>query len=155
MTKPLMERLPGPGWARLPTPPGLSGSTSAWSDGRAAVISSLVDAKAPDATEDIIPQWHISVTERGKRPSERVLRRALRAFGMSDAEEDNHHPGNARHFWLPVDPARRTGCECKVTETTEREPDGYTWTNPTDGPCRGCELERALGKPCPLHRVTP
>ena len=71
---------------------------------------------------------------------------------MLDAEQDNHHPGGACHFFQPVDPARRRDCECKVTEVVVTEPDGYQWTNPSDGPCRGCELGKLIpSKPCPLH----
>ena len=149
------ERLPRVGWRRLPDPrlPGpLPVSISAWSDGQATVISALEMTEAPDGSHDIIATWHISVSERGKRPRPRVLKRALAAFGMLDAEQDNHHPGGACHFLQPVDPARRRDCECKVTEVVVTEPDGYQWTNPSDGPCRGCELAKLLpGKPCPLH----
>ena len=32
------------------------------------------------------------------------------------------------------------------------EPDGYTYTTPHDEvECRGCDLERLIGKPCPMH----
>jgi len=149
MTRPLMEKTPGQGW-------GLDRSfhvadTSTWFNGRVRVISSLTTAEAPDGSGEAIPQWHISVTECGKRPSGRVVRRALRAFGMADAEEDNHHPGNARHFFKPVDSKRRISCECKTTEMVVKEPDGYTWTNPTEGPYRGCELARLIGKTCSIH----
>lgn len=154
MSPTLTEKLPRVGWTPMPLPRALAlepGSHSAWSDGKAHVLSSLIDAEAPDGSGEVIPQWHVSITERGRRATPRVLRRALRAFGMVGAEEDNHHPGNARHFFLPVDPARRVGCECKATETIQREPDGYTWTNPTDAPCRGCELALKLGRACPIH----
>lgn len=154
----ITERLPGPGWRSLQVPSALAAratSISTWTDGRAIVISALEDATAPDGAGDTIPQWHVSVSELGRRPSPRVLRKALRAFRMEEAEEDNHHPGVARHFWLPVDKSRRVSCECKETEKVVREADGYTWTNPTDAPCRGCELQRLLGKRCPLHDVAP
>lgn len=148
---PLRERLPGPGWApaRVALPP--AESVSAWTDGRVLVISALELAEAPDARGDSIPQWHISVSELGRRPSKSGLRRALKAFGMHSSEEDNHHPGFARHFWLPVDKTRRVTCQCKEDEDVIQESDGYNWTNPRDGECRGCELEALVGKPCPLH----
>lgn len=149
------ERRPtGPGWTdithRLPAIPALS--LSGWTDGAILVISAIADMTAPDASGDVIPQWHVSITDRGARPGAAAVHRALAAFDMLGAEEDNHHPGQARNFFLPVDPARRVDCECKATEQTIRERDGYTWTNPIDGPCRGCELERVLGRPCPIHR---
>lgn len=158
----LIERLPRrlrkQHWTQVsgvPLPPAIS--ASAWADGRGVlVISALVLAEAPDGRGDTIPQWHVSVSEKGARPSPEALRRALRAFRMEGTEEDNHHPGVARHFWLPVDPTRRVECQCKTDETIVQEPDAYTWTNPVEGPCRGCELAsmlESLGitKPCPIH----
>lgn len=120
--------------------------------GDITVISSLVDAEYPDGN-GTGPQWHVSLSFKGKRPKEHHVRRALRAFGMVGAEEDNHHPGVARHFWRPVDPTRRVDCQCKEDEDVIVEPDGYTWTNPNDGsPCRGCELQKLLPhRRCPLH----
>ncbi len=73
---------------------------------------------------------------------------------MVGAEEDNHHPGNARHFWRPLDPSHRVDCECKEDEVLVTDADGYRWTNPQDGePCRGCDFESLTGKPCPLHTM--
>jgi hypothetical protein len=125
--------------------------------GRAFVVSALELADYPDGSGVRGPQWHLSISGRGKhgrveRPDEKRVRQVLRDFGLEGAEEDNHHPGHARHFWLPVDLARRVTCECKETEETIVEPDGYRWTNPTDGGCRGCELEVLIAKPCPIHK---
>lgn len=116
------------------------------------VISSLIKAELPDRS-GIGLQWLVSVSRAaGRRPAPVDLRRALRAFGMQDAEEDNHHPGNARHFFLVVDPAHRVTCECKVDEETVVEPDGYRWQNSREpGACRGCELTAITGRPCPIH----
>ncbi len=122
---------------------------SAWQAGNVRVISSLTMAELPDRS-GVGPQWHVSVTDRGRRPKPKQVRRALRAFSMVGAEEDNHHPGNARQFWMPVDPASRVDCECKDDETTVTEPDGYAWQNDPEN-CRGCEYERLLGRPCPVH----
>lgn len=152
---PLRERLPGPGWSTVSVPLPPAESVSAWTDGHVTVISALELAEAPDGRGDAIPQWHVSISERGRRPSKGGLRRALRAFGMVGTEEDNHHPGVARHFWLPVDKARRVSCQCKDDEDVVREPDGYVWTNPRagEGPCRGCEIASMTGKPCSIHDV--
>lgn len=81
------------------------------------------------------------------------MRRALRAFGMVAAEQDNHHPGNACHFWMPLDPSKRVDCECKNDEVVVTDKDGYQWTNPHDAAeCRGCDFARLpTGKPCPIH----
>lgn len=129
-------------------------SHSGWRRGKIVVISSLTMAEAPDGRGDVIPQYHLSVSRRGRRPLPKDIKAVLRSFGMRHQapEEDNHHPGVARHFWLPLDPARRVDCECKSEEVTVVDPDGYTWTNPTDpSDCRGCELARLTAKPCPIH----
>lgn len=72
------------------------------------------------------PEWHVSVSKSGGRctPEEAAL--ACRDFGIAGAEEDNHTSGLARHFWMAVDPAKRTDCECKETEETIVEGD-YAW----------------------------
>lgn len=142
-------------WQEVPTSPEvlrLSSVSSTWMRGRLLVISSL-ELEAREG-----PTWHISISSNGRRPIPREVRRALMAFGLLGAEEDNHHPGRARHFWMPVDPARRgKACACKRNEDLIEEPDGFTWTNPKDGSCRGCELESMIGAPCTLHgeRVSP
>lgn len=118
------------------------------------VISTLTMAKLP-RREDGGLQWHVSASRAGRRPSDRDMELVRAAFGLRDAEEDNHHPGIARHLWLPVDPAHRVGCECAEDERVVVEPDGYTWTTPHDGPCRGCELRVLTGKACPLHGGMP
>lgn len=109
------------------------------------------------------PQWHISIVDRSTREPRRASAEQIAiarcAFDMLTAEEDNHHPGNARHFWMPVDPTERVDCECKASEVTVEEADGYRWTNPAEGACRGCEHERVmratgLTRPCPLHART-
>jgi hypothetical protein len=125
------------------------------------VLSSLVIAELPrgGATG---PQWHASVVDRSTetpaRPSEAQTLLTRCAFDLLTAEEDNHHPGAARQFWLPVDPAERRDCECKETEVQVVEADGYRWSNdPTS--CRGCALEQTMRevgteRPCPLHAAT-
>lgn len=125
------------------------------------VLSSLVRAELPRSGVPG-PQWHISIVDRSTeeplRPNEGQVALARCAFDMLSAEEDNHHPGNARHFWMPVDPLERVDCECKETEQIIEDADGYRWTNPTDGPCRGCENEEVMRRagilrPCPIHHA--
>lgn len=123
-------------------------SCSLWGKRSIRVISALELVKYPTGDE-IGPQWHISISTKGERPKNVFA--ILRDFGMSHGEEDNHHPGIARHFWLPIDPAHRADCECKADEVTIVEPDGYRWTNPRDGECRGCQLESMTGRKCPMH----
>lgn len=121
--------------------------------GRLTVTTSLDNAELPDGS-GVGPQWHIAISGGGVRPTDEQIRRALHDFEMVGAEEDNHHPGIARHFFLVVDPAKRVDCQCKATEDVRVEPDGYSWTNPkpeTGEECRGCEWQRLFNKPCPVH----
>lgn len=137
--------------ARVPVANG--GLGTMWQLGKIRVLSALEYAKLP-GQEVVGPQWHISITALGLRPKHHHVRKALRAFGMVGAELDNHHPGNAQHYWMPVDPAARVACECKEDEIVVKEKDGYTWQNDPDD-CRGCELQRLLGTPCRLHPAIP
>lgn len=127
-------------------------AVSVWRSGSLSVVSSLVLADLPRGG-GVGPQWHVSVSDGGARPRRDSVRRALAAFKMLGAEEDNHLPGRARHFWRPLDPAERIDCECKVTEVAVVEPDGHRWSNRREGPCRGCEGTVFTGIPCPLHAV--
>lgn len=131
----------------------LTVAISRWQKGAVVALSALIHCELPDGSGRVGLTWHASVSRLGKRPRPRDVEHFLRDFRLAKAEEDNHHPGAARHFFLPLDPAERRDCECKTTETTLTEPDGYRWTNPIDGPCRGCEYARIGGKPCPVHRV--
>lgn len=148
-----VEKRPRGRWSQERPPEALRAmdvvAMSAWSFAGIMVVSVLENAELPDGT-GVGPQWHVSVSARGGRPSRAELRRALADFGMSGAEEDNHHPGIARHFWRPVDAVHRVACQCKTTETTVVD-GAFRWSNPTSGPCRGCELERLTGRACPLH----
>jgi hypothetical protein len=115
------------------------------------VVSTLDYAKLPQS-EDTGPQWHISVSNSGRfRPTQDEVNRALRDFEMVGAEIDNHHPGVAQHFWMPVDPKHRVDCECKDDEIVVIEPDGYTWSNDPNE-CRGCEIAKKIpGRKCTVH----
>lgn len=149
------ERQPsGREWQPRPVPQAALAAeplaVSCWASGPIFVISSLVDAELPDGSGTGL-QWQLSLSLHGKRPKPHHVRRTLRAFGIVGAEQDNHHPGVALHFWVPLDPSARVECQCKSDEDVIVEPDGYTWTNPKEGECRGCELERISGKRCPLH----
>lgn len=147
----LAEKRPGPEWTRAPWPTHPApANASAWQYGPLFVLSELVVAEYPDGA-GVGPQWLVSISASGKRPKPKQVRKALRAFGMVGAELDTHHPGVAVDYWRPVDPAHRVDCQCKADEATVREPDGYTWTTPADGDCRGCELEQLTGAPCPTH----
>lgn len=142
-------RLPGWREVRPWTGPGVLSGAVYEREG-VLVISTLALAEYPDG-DGIGPQHHVSVSCRGRRPSRSELNIALVQFGMRGTEEDNHHPGIARHFWRPLDPAHRVACQCKSDETVVRD-GAYEWTNPVEGPCRGCEYEQMSGRPCPLHK---
>lgn len=160
------ERRPRfPGWAEITTAEmrsawRRSGTTqplglSAWQKGRICCISGLELATYPDRSGGTGPQWHLSVTLLRQHPPDSVIRIALAAFDLEAAEEDNHEPGNARHFWMPVDPQHRVECECKADEQLVVEANGHRWTNPKEGPCLGCRTERLTGRPCSLHGARP
>ncbi len=140
-----------------------TGSVSAWSRRGVFVISAHELAEAPDGTGEAIPQWHVSISTRGngsvRRSTDAETRQALACFFVAGAEEDNHEPGIARHFWMPLDPKRRRDCECKADEATIVEPDGHRWTTPADGStCNGCDYEAmmlretGIARPCPIHK---
>src|SRR4029077_12117474 len=146
----LKAKRPPPHWDRLPPDRRLRYEHEVWGYGPLRVISEVMDMEAPDGSGDVIPQWHISISRKGERCDDHDVGRVLRAFEMEGAEEDNHHPGVARHFFLTVDPARRVACECKADEAVVVDPDGYRWSNdPKD--CRGCEFQRISGRACPIH----
>ena len=145
------EKQPGPGWDPERWPGPRPATASAWRCGPIFVLSEFAVAESPDGN-GVGPQWLISISESGRRPKPKQVRKALRAFGMVGAEEDQHYPGVARHFWQPIDAAHRAQCQCKASERVVVEADGYTWTTPVDGECRGCELEQTTGAACPVHR---
>lgn len=156
------RRAEGLGWTYLTTLNLGGQSADAWIHLATStqVLSSLQMAEQP-RSGTTGPQWHVSIVDRSerepRRPSSRQVALARCAFGMLEAEEDNHHPGAARQFWMPLDPSERVDCECKTEEVVVREADGFEWTNPKDGACRGCDLERAMqrlgsSRPCPIHR---
>lgn len=125
--------------------------------GRVMVISTLDLAELPDGS-GMGPQWHVSVSfgaNGTRRLTDDELKPVLRDFGMTEAEEDNHEPGRARHFWLPVDPEHRVDCECKTTEQVHTEADGHRWSNPrnaTPENCNACRVAAmGIGLACPLH----
>lgn len=120
------------------------------------VISSLENADLPGSGDPPQqgPSWLITVSKPGPERcnvTDDDLRRVIDAFAMPAYDEDNHHPGIARHLWCPLDERYQQACECKLTEVTITEANGYQWTTDTDGECRGCEYQRMFGKPCTIH----
>lgn len=142
-------------WTELPYPLTFTQAIarSAWKSGSIRVLSELIIAELPDGSGLAGPQWLVSVSANQARPTDVVMKRVRRDFGIRDAEEDNHTPGFSRALFLCVDPAQRRLCECKITETVITEPDGYQWSNPTTGTCRGCIWSAVTGNPCTIHGV--
>lgn len=126
---------PHTGWLQLPEFVGRQGErAAAWQNGSICVLSSLDDMELPRQGGKTGPTWHVSISSfrpsGNVRPSDAEVRKALRAFRMVGAEEDNHSSGRARHFFMPVDPAARVACECKDDEEQVVEPDGYRYSRP-------------------------
>jgi len=116
-------RRPSPrnGWMRRAWVGG-----EAWQSQGLLVLSQIADVETNGVVH---ATWIVSVTSRGvtRRATDDEMKRVRAAFGMQDAEEDNHYPGRSRAMFLVVDPRYRVACECKVDETTVVEPDGYRW----------------------------
>lgn len=75
----------------------------------------------------MVPSSQLSISVNGHRASDDVIRGVLADFALEGAEEDNHSSGIARHFWLDEGQTVQPECECKRTEETIIEPDGYRW----------------------------
>lgn len=128
-------------------------------------VSSICQAELPGSGHPPLvgPTWHVSVSTRRDHASstpeaprctvtDDELLRAVECFALPAFDEDNHHPGIARHLFCPLDEQYRGACECKVNEQLITEPGGYRWTTEEDE-CRGCRYERDFGLPCTIHRV--
>lgn len=122
-------RRPSPNynWQRGPDYEGEDGSAEVYRRNRLVVLSSFMLAEFRGESR---PHWHVSVSMNGQRANNEQVAIALRHFDMQAAEEDKHHSGNARHFFLLADlkPGEVAECECKETEEVVVEPDGYTYS---------------------------
>lgn len=147
------ELIPVRGFSRHPK--RSIGARSAWCSHDGLVVVSGRELAHLPGTHPPVPgdQWLVSVSRSPDRASSDDAQRVVECFAMPAFDEDNHHPGIARHLWCPVDEQYRHACECKLTEELIVDDDGYEWTNDTSAPCRGCELGRLTGRPCPLHVV--
>lgn len=149
---PTEKRPVSPGWARLSNhalPATEAESYSVWAHNHLVVVSQVLWLENPGGDGEGY-QWALTVAATGRRPTDSEVALVLQAFDMNGAEEDNHYPAQSRDFYLVVDPLRREGCRCKADEEIIVT-DGYRWSNPIDGPCRGCEWSESAGAPCPLH----
>lgn len=128
----------GAGWvyggaAPLVATMGYEGHYWRYPDRGLLVISAVEVAHDP---HDIAkgPEYHVSVSKGSGRCDRNEARFVRKAFGMEDAEEDNHVPhGRVRNFWLPV-AERLIGheCRCKAEEPAIVEDQGdYVWRGVT------------------------
>lgn len=101
-----------------------------WMNGDIVACASRHAAVESHTTKLMVPSVHVSVSVRGRRPSDEAVRGVLADFGIEGSEEDNHSAGVARHFWLDEGRKVQPECECKATEETVVEPDGYRWQRP-------------------------
>ncbi len=126
-----------------------------WMRSGLKVLSELADLVLPGRDDGAVgPTWLVSASYKGRRCTDAQVGVVRAAFGMQEAEEDNHEPGIARKLFLVVAVADRVACDCKEDEDVIEESDGYRWSNPKEGPCRGCELEQVTGQACTLHPAT-
>lgn len=124
----------GVGWESLGQTPqmftmGYAGETWVYQRQQIVVISAVEVATDTDGSSKG-PEYHVSISRAGGRCTRNEARFVQKAFGMQDAEEDNHVPnGYVRNFWLPV-AEHLTGleCKCKATEPVMREDKGdFEW----------------------------
>ena len=77
-------------------------------------LTVLSSVEAPE--KEIGPEYHVSITNRGKRCTTNEAVFALKAFDMLHADEDNHTL-IARNYWQPVaDNLADHVCKCKADE---------------------------------------
>lgn len=120
------------GWQRLPSLRDRIELHRWWhARERLLVVSS---APVAEFRGELRPQWQVSASKvfvggHERRPTDDEVAFVLREFRIVGAEEDNHMPGLARHFWMLCDlaPGDEMGCECKEGEETVVEPDGFKW----------------------------
>lgn len=97
-------------------------------------VISAVEVVEPEQV-DLGPEYHVSISKRDEKDNvQRCTRHeadfVVQAFGLENADEDNHVPGgHVRNFWLPVaEPMRGYVCPCKDTEPAIKDKlNDYTW----------------------------
>ena len=81
----------------------------------------LSSVHTPDP--DIGPEWHVSISTRGKRSGRGVVAILCRDFEMPADGEDNHvAEGTGRHFWLAVNKDKAAPCPCRDNEPAIETP---------------------------------
>lgn len=128
----------GEGWIYYGAGPDLTGGgfeVQRWyyPDQGFFVLSAVEVAHDPNDIEKG-PEYHVSLSNRKYGHPVRVDRNGarfvLKAFGMEDADEDNHVPGGVvRNYWRPV-AEKLVGhvCPCKDEEPAMVEDKGdFVW----------------------------
>lgn len=98
---------------------GIRKDFTMWQKGQYRALSSLV--YLDDGHQPLHWEWVVSFSKSSReRLSNVEIAQCLKEFDASDFYEDNHEPGIARKFWLPVEYQYRTACPCK-DETVKAE----------------------------------
>lgn len=150
--------MPVHGFSKVQTVERGGVTISFWRSATGVLVgSSIAPMDLPGAPDRVGDTWCLSVSRAGQRATDDELRTVIDGFGMPAHEEDNHYPGITRTLFCPIEEEWRGICDCKLTEMVVIDVDGYEWTNPLEGPCRGCEmvamrrLARLPPRPCPIH----
>jgi hypothetical protein len=109
---------------------GIERDYTMWQSGKFRALSSLVNID--DGHQQPHYEWVVSFSQQDRQTvSDKDIARCLRDFDALDFEEDNHEPGIARKFFLPVEHQYRKPCPCKderlialgefIYSTTEKE----------------------------------
>lgn len=98
------------------------------------VLSAVEVTEVEPGSEELGPEYHISVSRMGQRCSSAEALWAMAQFDLVDATEDNHVPsGCVRNFWRPVaDRLSGYTCPCQDHEPAIHEDKGdYVWRGVT------------------------
>ena len=109
---------------------GITKDFTMWQSGQFRALSSLVNIE--DGHQPPHYEWVVSFSQQSRQPlTNKQVAQCLRDFDALDFEEDNHDPGIARKFFLPVEHKYRKPCPCKdermialgdyVYSTTDKE----------------------------------
>lgn len=144
----------GGGWKRLGNAHNKGKQRTATVIWQCGPIRVLADTSIYRSEVDgsLNPQHHLSVTTvnpftlRPERVSDVQFQEVIDAFVPDGAwwEEDNHHPGNARHIFIPLYASHQQKCPCKDEEIVVEE-DGYTYSY--DGSYDKEQMANILGRP--------
>lgn len=86
-----------------------------WQSGQYRALSSLVNID--DGHQPPHYEWVVSFSKSSRETlTDTEVKKCLKEFDALDFEEDNHEPGIARKFFLPVEHKYRKPCPCKDEE---------------------------------------